>query len=68
MSDRYRQGDRVKWKWGHGYGEGKVACVYTDKVTLDLKGSEVTRNASEAEPAYKIVQDDGDEILKIMAN
>lgn len=64
MSDRFSQGDRVKWKWGNGYGEGEIASVYTDKITLNIKGSEITRTASADDPAYKIIQSDGGEVLK----
>ncbi len=55
---------KVKWKWGQGYGESKIEKVFTFKVTRTIEKNEVTRNASEKEPAYLIVQDDGDRILK----
>ena len=57
-------GDRVAWDWGQGTGEGAVIETFTDPVTRTLKGTEVTRDASEDAPAYKIEQDDGDEVLK----
>ncbi|MGF1449954.1 MAG: DUF2945 domain-containing protein [Opitutales bacterium] len=60
----YTQGTRVKWNWGNGEGEGTVTEVFTEKVTRTLKGTEVTRDASEDEPAYLIEQKDGDEVLK----
>ncbi|WP_299284288.1 DUF2945 domain-containing protein [uncultured Tateyamaria sp.] len=60
----YNEGTKVEWDWGNGTGTGKVTKVYTQKTTLKIKGSEVTRDASEDEPAYKIEQDDGDEVLK----
>ncbi|MFZ5964385.1 DUF2945 domain-containing protein [Thalassococcus sp. BH17M4-6] len=60
----YEEGDTVAWDWGNGTGQGEVQKVYTQKITLKIKGSEVTRNASEEEPAYRIVQEDGDEVLK----
>lgn len=60
----YSEGTTVEWDWGNGTGTGKVTKVYTRKITLTIKGSEVTRNASDDEPAYKIEQDDGDEVLK----
>ncbi|MEM8653515.1 MAG: DUF2945 domain-containing protein [Pseudomonadota bacterium] len=60
----YSEGTQVEWDWGNGTGTGKVVKVYTQKTTLKIKGSEVTRDASEDEPAYKIEQDDGDEVLK----
>lgn len=60
----YSEGDKVEWDWGNGTGTGKVVQKYTQKITLKIKGSEVTRNASDDDPAYKIEQDDGDEVLK----
>ncbi len=58
------EGDRVKWDWGNGTGTGKVVKRYEQKITLKIKGSEVTRNASADEPAFRIEQEDGDEVLK----
>ncbi|WP_438766385.1 DUF2945 domain-containing protein [Kushneria sp. TE3] len=65
MSEHYRQRQRVKWKWGDNWTEGKVTRKYTDRVTRRIKGSDVTRNATEDEPAYMIKQDDGDRVLKL---
>lgn len=48
----------------NGTGSGKVTERFTAKVTRTIKGNEVTREASEDEPAYLIEQDDGDEVLK----
>lgn len=56
--------DRVTWNWGNGTGEGKVIERFTEKVARTIDGNEVTRNASEDEPAYMIEQDDGDRVLK----
>ncbi len=60
----YSEGTSVEWDWGYGIGTGKVAKIYTQKITLKIKGTEVTRDASKDEPAYRIQQDDGDEVLK----
>ncbi|WP_323768867.1 DUF2945 domain-containing protein [Marinovum sp.] len=60
----YQTGTKVEWDWGNGTGTGKVTKRYTQKITLTLQGSEVTRDASDDEPAYRIEQDDGDEVLK----
>jgi len=57
-------GDRVTWKWGAGTGSGKITQIYTNKVTKTLKGAEVTRNATDDDPAYLIEQNDGDRVLK----
>ena len=64
MSAHFEVGDKVKWNWGSGEAYGEIRRVYTRKVTRIIKGSEITRNGTEAEPAYDIVQDDGDEVLK----
>ena len=61
---KFSKGDRVEWSWGNGTASGEVTEVFTDKVTRTIKGNEVTRNASEDEPAYMIEQSDGDRVLK----
>ncbi|WP_299968723.1 DUF2945 domain-containing protein [uncultured Roseobacter sp.] len=60
----YGEGTKVEWDWGNGTGTGKVVKKYTRKTTLTIKGSEVTRDASDDKPAYRIEQEDGDEVLK----
>ena len=60
----YSKGDKVEWEWGNGTGTGKITEVFTEKVTRIIDGSELTRNASEDDPAYEIEQDDGDRVLK----
>ncbi|MFG6498947.1 MULTISPECIES: DUF2945 domain-containing protein [unclassified Sulfitobacter] len=60
----YQTGTKVEWDWGNGTGTGKIVKKYTQKITLKLQGSEVTRKASDDEPAYKIEQNDGSEVLK----
>ncbi len=59
-----REGTKVEWDWGNGTGTGKVVKTYTQKITLTISGTEVTRDASDDEPAYKIEQEDGGEVLK----
>ncbi|MBC8048784.1 MAG: DUF2945 domain-containing protein [Chitinophagales bacterium] len=60
----FKKGADVTWKWGSSEASGKVVETYTEKVTREIKGKEITRNASRDEPAYLIEQDDGDEVLK----
>lgn len=64
MMARYAKGTRVCWNWGRGTGSGDVTEIFTDRVCLKIKGSEVVRDASPECPAYLIVQEDGDEVLK----
>ena len=61
----YIEGTQVEWDWGAGTGTGEVIKRYTRKITLTIKGSDVTRDASDDCPAYRIRQDDGDEVLKL---
>ena len=64
MSYDIHIGDTVEWNWGGGTGTGTVQERFTSKVTRTIKGSEVTRQASDDEPAYLIEQDDGDQVVK----
>lgn len=61
---KYNKGDAVKWTWGTGTGTGTVQESFTDRVTRTIKGTEVTRDADDGNPAYLIQQDDGDRVLK----
>ena len=56
---RYQIDDYVKWRWGDNWAYGHVKKVYTEKVTRTIKDNEVTRNASNDDPAYYIEQSDG---------
>lgn len=60
----YSEGTKVKWNWGGSTATGKIAKVYTGKTTLTIKGTEVTREADDDCPAYRIEQEDGDHVLK----
>ena len=60
----YSEGTKVEWDWGDGTATGKIQKVYTQKQTLKIDGNEVTRDADDDCPAYRIEQDDGDEVLK----
>ena len=58
-------GDTARWNWGGGEGSGKIVQIYTESVTKELQGSEITRHGEDDNPAYLIEQDDGDRILKL---
>ena len=64
MSYDIHIGDTVSWKWGDSTTSGEVQERFTEKVTRTIKGEEITRDASEDEPAYLIEQEDGDRVLK----
>ena len=57
-------GQRVNWNWGNGSAEGTIRERFTSKTTVTIKGTVITRNASDDEPAFLIEQDDGDKVLK----
>ena len=61
------EGDKVKWKWGDGYGHGTVQSVFTEKTTRSIDGSEVTRHGSEDDPACYVRVDDGNNVLKLQS-
>lgn len=60
----FSEGTEVKWDWGNGVAKGKVVASYTQKRTLKIDGTEVTREANEDCPSYKIEQDDGQIVFK----
>jgi|APTNR8051073442_1049403.scaffolds.fasta_scaffold14441_2 hypothetical protein len=60
----YEVGTIVYWEGGKGTVKGKIRERFEDDVTRTIKGTKVTHKASELEPAYLIVQEDGDEVLK----
>ena len=60
-----RTGSPVSWNWGNGTAEGKVQEIYREDVTKKIKGSEVTRNGTQGNPAYLIEQADGTQVLKL---
>ena len=64
MAKDFSKGDAVEWSWGNGTATGTVEERFTSKVTRTIEGNEVTRNASEDEPAYMVSQEDGGRALK----
>lgn len=65
MSNKYREGQQVKWKWGSGYGHGKVKSRFDRKVTRKIDGEEVTRDGSKDNPAYYVTVQDANNVLKL---
>ena len=61
----YNEGDKVKWKWGNGYGHGKVQSIFEEKTTRKIDGNDVTRDGSSNNPALYIDSDDGNNVLKL---
>ena len=57
-------GDRVIWNWGNGTASGTIVERFHSDVTRTIKGTDVTRKASDESPAFAIEQDDGDRVLK----
>lgn len=65
MTKKLKKGTRVQWQWGNGIAEGHIKQSYQEKITKTIKGSEITRNGSDDNPAYLIEQEDGDQVLKL---
>lgn len=64
MASAYQTNTKVEWDWGNGTATGYVREKFTEKVTQTLSGTEVTRDATDDNPAYIVEQDDGDKALK----
>ena len=65
MSAKYKSGDKVKWKWGNGWGKGTVKSSFTKKVTRKLDGKEISRNGTAEDPAYYIEVENASNVLKL---
>ncbi len=61
----FHKGQKVRWNWGPGTAEGKVAERFERRVQRTLKGSRIVRNGSKQNPAYLIEQEDGAKVLKL---
>lgn len=59
-----RKGTKVEWNWSGHTATGTITQIFHDDVSRQIKGSSVTRKASQDDPAYLIEQDDGDQVLK----
>ena len=64
MTKAFEPGATVRWSWGKGEAEGKVAEVFRRRVQRTIKGSKIVRNGSDSEPAYLVEQSDGGRALK----
>jgi hypothetical protein len=65
LTDMIKKGTKVRWKWGNGFAEGKVAETYAEKVTKKIEGAEVTRHGESGNKALLIEQEDGAKVLKL---
>ena len=61
----FKEDDKVKWKWGEGYGHGTVQSVFEKTITRTIDGSDVTRHGSRDNPAYYIVVEDANNVVKL---
>jgi hypothetical protein len=61
---KFKKGQYVSWAWGNGRAYGTITQTFYEKVTRHINQHDVTRNASHEEPAYLLLQDDGQEVLK----
>jgi len=64
MANKFHKGQKVKWEWGNGEGEGKIEERFERRVQRTFKGSKIVRNGTQDNPAYVIEQADGDKVLK----
>ncbi|WP_026363008.1 DUF2945 domain-containing protein [Methylopila sp. M107] len=64
MASAFSVGSTVSWSWGKGTAKGKIAEVFKRRVQRTIKGSKISRNATEKNPAYLVEQSDGHRALK----
>ncbi len=62
-----RKGTTVTWKYGTGTASGKIEEVHKESITKKIKGSDITRNGTAENPAFVIVQENGDKVVKLQS-
>lgn len=62
-----RKGTTVTWKYGTGTATGKIEEVHKESITKKIKGSDITRNGTADNPAFVIVQENGDKVVKLQS-
>ncbi|SHJ81110.1 Protein of unknown function [Hymenobacter daecheongensis DSM 21074] len=62
-----RKGTQVTWKYGTGTATGKIEETHKETVTRKFKGADITRHGTPDNPAYVIVQENGDRVLKLQS-
>jgi len=66
MSNIYKKGSRVFWKWGRGKIVGIIEEVYLEPVERKIKNTAIKRKASKDNPAYYIKEENKDTyVLKL---
>lgn len=65
MNNQYKPGDLVEWRWYSYLIEGRVEEVFFERTIRKIKGTEITRNGSEQNPAYLVRSDAGNLALKL---
>lgn len=62
-----RKGTTVTWKYGTGTATGKIEEVHKEAIEKTIKGSKIHRNGTPENPAFVIVQDNGDKVIKLQS-
>lgn len=62
-----RKGTLVSWKYGTGRATGKIEQRFTESVTRQLQGASITRHGTPDNPAFLIVQEGGERVLKLQS-
>jgi len=65
MTNEYRKGAKVWWRWGAHHAYGKVAQRFERRVQRTIKGEKIIRNGSAKNPVYLLEQTDGGTALKL---
>ena len=64
---KFQKGQAVEWAWGKGHAVGRIAESFTESVSRTIKGKKITRHGSKENPAYLILQEKGNEVLKLQS-
>jgi len=62
---KFNIGNLVEWPWGKGHAVAKVKEIFSESITKTIKGKKITRHGTAEKPAYLLVQENGNLVLKL---
>lgn len=64
MSNRFRKGQKISWKWGVHSAHGHIVERFERRVQRTIEGARIVRRGSAENPAYLVETDGGKKALK----
>jgi len=64
VSEAFRKGQKVSWKWGAHSAHGHIVERFERRVQRTIEGARIVRRGTSENPAYLVETDEGKRALK----